>query len=247
MGDTRGGARWVDAVFYNELTSTGMSVQPLLPASTSETLNGTRVLRWTGQAGGVSVTPNTGVVIVTSRNTAPIKTTGFANLQQLCAQTPVVHCYGGNSASGSLALLKGHGGLGVGTAGAAVLRDVTVNAGTCTQDQSAGYFVNVAGCAPQVEAVVDFGLAARGRSCNDQRKDCARGFGLRGPPYDMVPRRNGRCVRNVDRRRTHPRAGQWPDHIFAQVVIRHGRPRVVHRPDQPLIATIPRGGASTQP
>ncbi len=77
------------------------------------------------------------------------------SLSAICG-TALITCQSSGSGSAGLDLIRGYSASGTGSASAAIVRDVTLTRGACTDD-SAPYFLLNGGCRIGAQAQVDFG------------------------------------------------------------------------------------------
>jgi Putative Flp pilus-assembly TadE/G-like len=158
----------VGALFVNE--DSGNAVLGRLPLSNGAptTLNGQTLTPWSGGPVSVSVaSAHTGVVIALCSNRtlcprpkppAPANTAWLmsGSLAGVCAQI-FVTCVKGSGSAPGLQFIRGYNSGGSGSAGAPIVRSVTLTSGTCTDDSSP-YFILNGGCRVGVQAAVDFGV-----------------------------------------------------------------------------------------
>jgi hypothetical protein len=102
---------------------------------------------------------NVGVVILISRSANPSLS---GSLAAICGQNPAqTRCVTGSGNESGASFIHGYSGQN-GTLAGPVPKQVELQNLTCTNDQSAPYFLMNGGCQARVQAVIDFGVAAGG-------------------------------------------------------------------------------------
>lgn len=103
---------------------------------------------------------NTGIIVLVSKeDESPTLATGVTPAE-ICGQAPnLVACYGGSSNTSGLSFIHGFSGI-AGAPDDPQIRDVNVGdpTHTCTDDDSAAYFVLTGDCEAPVRAIIDFGV-----------------------------------------------------------------------------------------